>query len=36
MSATVKVDRHGAVKVLSTGGQAKVIKDHVPAGAGGR
>ncbi|AXE40056.1 phosphatase PAP2 family protein [Acidipropionibacterium virtanenii] len=36
MSATVRVDRNGAVKVISTGGQARVIKDRVPAGAGGR
>ncbi len=31
-SATVKVDRHGAARVISVGGKAQVIKDRVPVG----
>lgn len=33
MSATVKVDRHGAARVIATGGRAQVIQDRVPVGA---
>jgi hypothetical protein len=34
-SATVRIDRHGAVHVVSVGGRTQVIKDRVPAGSRG-